>query len=77
MCPCCGQGLLEKWLLTDIGVATYVCNDCNTTWLDYNNVGVTRAGSATSILDWLGYEPIDRPRGVVFLEIVNWPERTP
>lgn len=77
MCPNCGQGQLKKWLFKDIGVESYVCDECESTWLNHNNIGVTRAGSATSILDWLGYEPIDRPRAGAFLEIVDWPDQKP
>ena len=77
MCPNCGQGLLEKWLFTDIGVESYTCSECSVTWLAYANIGVTRAGGFSSMLDWLGYEPINRPKGCVFLESAEWPERKP
>lgn len=74
MCPFCGQGQLKKWLVKDIDVLSYICNECESAWYRYENIGVTRAGSATCIVDWLGYEPINRPSAVRLIEIVDWPE---
>ena len=75
MCPYCGQGLLEKWLIKDINAESYVCSECDMIWYEYGGIGAGRAGSASAVLDWLGYRPLDYHLGATLLGVVDWPER--
>lgn len=71
-CPDCGQGDLYLIRWRTIDVESYLCDECDSVWLEY--LSVTKGGAyAGDILRWIGKGAQDYSTEIEFVRIVPWP----
>ena len=71
-CPFCGQGLLYRILIRRINLHSYICDECDTVWLRYEDVSNRSGAFANYLLEWMGAD-IDYLAEFDYQEVVVWP----
>lgn len=72
-CPYCGQGALYRIEIRKIGIESYICDECDTVWLRYEDVRNGLGTFADNLLKWLGSETVDYLAEFEYLEVREWP----
>ncbi len=73
-CPFCGQGLLHLVEFRTINVKSYLCDECDLAWLNYDDIGKKSGACVDQLLIWLGRPPGQYQEEIVSLETLDWPE---
>ena len=73
-CPFCGQGSLWRIRLKPIDKISFSCDECDTVWLHYKDVGKSKGVGIEYLFDWMGIYPYDQIAHVDYLEVVPFPK---
>jgi hypothetical protein len=72
-CPYCGQGLLNRITIRRINMESFICDECETVWLKYEQISDHSGTIADNLLNWMG-APYDYQAEFEYHEIVEWPQ---
>lgn len=75
-CPYCGQGSLYRITIRKIRIVSYICDECDTVWLMYEDVGSGTGTFADNIIKWLGSNDMDYQAAFEYHEVWPWPPRS-
>ena len=73
-CPSCDQGALYRVTFPANGISSYMCDECNTLWLNHSDVGPETGYALHAILKWMGIK--EEPGAVEIGERVDWNQIT-
>jgi len=72
-CPYCGQGLLHKITIRAIKTNSYICDECETVWLRYENISSNTGNNVDELFKWIGPTGLEYQNDLEFHEILDWP----
>lgn len=58
MCPRCEQGDVVKARVIDVDTCLFVCQECEASWLLYDNIGVKAFVDVEAHMESLGLKPL-------------------
>lgn len=75
-CPYCDQGSLFRITIRKICIDSYICDECDTVWLRYEDVRCGTGTGADYLIRWLGSIGMNYQEEFQYHEIWKWPSVT-
>jgi transposase-like protein len=72
-CPYCGQGLLHRITIRAIKVTSYICSECDTVWLRYEDISGSAGNFVEELFKWIGSKNLNYQAELEYHEICDWP----
>jgi len=70
-CPYCGQGALYRIKIKSLGLRSFLCDECDTVWMNYEDVGPDYGSAERYISRWIGS---DGEEDFEIEQRVPWPD---